>query len=73
MQIRGTRINGSKFDICKSVKKKETLWQLLKRLDEEAGQFNMAISEAKSLIKEVPQFSLRDFCINYPSCFYFLD
>ena len=28
------------------MKKKENLWQLLKRLDEEAGQFNMAISEA---------------------------
>jgi hypothetical protein len=28
------------------MKKKENLWQLLKRLDEEAGQFNMALSEA---------------------------
>ena len=28
------------------VKKKETLWQLLTRLDEEAGEFNMVISEA---------------------------
>jgi hypothetical protein len=28
------------------MKKKDNLWQLLKRLDEEAGQFNMAISEA---------------------------
>jgi hypothetical protein len=34
--------------ICYSspVKKKENLWQLLKRLDEEAGEFNMALSEA---------------------------
>ncbi len=28
------------------MKKKETLWQLLKRLDEEAGQFNIPLSEA---------------------------
>ena len=28
------------------MKKKETLWQLLKRLDEEAGQFNFQLSEA---------------------------
>ena len=27
-------------------KKKETLWELLKRLDEEAGQFNFHLSEA---------------------------
>jgi hypothetical protein len=28
------------------MKKKETLWELLKRLDEEAGQFNVHFSEA---------------------------
>ena len=28
------------------MKKKETLWDMLKRLDEEAGQFNVHISEA---------------------------
>ena len=28
------------------MKKKETLWEMLKRLDEEAGQFNVHISEA---------------------------
>lgn len=28
------------------MKKKETLWDLLKRLDEEAGQFNFQLSEA---------------------------
>jgi hypothetical protein len=28
------------------MKKKENLWQLLKRLDEEAGQFNVYLSEA---------------------------
>ena len=28
------------------MKKKENLWALLKRLDEEAGQFNMHLSEA---------------------------
>lgn len=28
------------------MKKKENLWQLLKRLDEEAGQFNIHLSEA---------------------------
>ncbi len=27
-------------------KKKETLWQLLQRLDEEAGQFNMHLNQA---------------------------
>ena len=27
-------------------KKKESLWQLLERLDEEAGQFNHSLSEA---------------------------
>ncbi|HMK26889.1 MAG TPA: hypothetical protein VK483_12740 [Chitinophagaceae bacterium] len=27
-------------------KKKETLWQLLKRLDHEAGQFNFHLNEA---------------------------
>jgi hypothetical protein len=28
------------------MKKKETLWQLLKRLDKEAGQFNIQLSGA---------------------------
>jgi hypothetical protein len=28
------------------MKKKETLWEMLKRLDEEAGQFNVHLSEA---------------------------
>ena len=28
------------------MKKKETLWDLLKRLDEEAGQFNMHLHKA---------------------------
>jgi len=28
------------------MKKKENLWELLKRLDEEAGQFNLHLSEA---------------------------
>jgi len=28
------------------MKKKETIWEMLKRLDEEAGQFNVHISEA---------------------------
>ena len=28
------------------MKKKETIWQLLKRLDEEAGQFNRHLFEA---------------------------
>ena len=28
------------------MKKKETLWELLKRLDEEAGQFNVHLYEA---------------------------
>ena len=28
------------------MKKKETLWELLERLDQEAGQFNMYLSEA---------------------------
>jgi hypothetical protein len=28
------------------MKKKETLWELLKRLDEEAGQFNVHIHKA---------------------------
>ncbi len=28
------------------MKKKETLWELLKRLDEQAGQFNYHLSEA---------------------------
>jgi hypothetical protein len=28
------------------MKKKETIWEMLKRLDEEAGQFNIHISEA---------------------------
>lgn len=29
-----------------SMKKKETLWELLQRLDEQAGQFNVHLSEA---------------------------
>ena len=28
------------------MKKKENLWQLLKRLDEQAGQFNLHLAEA---------------------------
>ena len=28
------------------MKKKETLWELLKRLDEEAGQFNLHLNKA---------------------------
>jgi len=28
------------------MKKKESLWELIKRLDEEAGQFNVYLSEA---------------------------
>jgi len=28
------------------MKKKETLWELLERLDQEAGQFNLYLSEA---------------------------
>jgi hypothetical protein len=28
------------------MKKKESLWELLKRLDEEAGQFNVHLAEA---------------------------
>ena len=28
------------------MKKKETLWELLKRLDEEAGQFNLHLQKA---------------------------
>ena len=28
------------------MKKKETLWELLERLDEQAGQFNIHLSEA---------------------------
>ena len=28
------------------MKKKESLWELLKRLDEQAGQFNLHIAEA---------------------------
>lgn len=28
------------------MKKKETFWELLERLDEQAGQFNMHLSEA---------------------------
>ena len=28
------------------MKNKETLWQLIKRLDEQAGQFNMYLAEA---------------------------
>lgn len=28
------------------MKKKETFWELLKRLDEQAGQFNVHLSEA---------------------------
>ena len=30
----------------RSMKKKETLWELLKRLDEEAGQFNFHLHQA---------------------------
>ena len=30
----------------KNMKKKENLWELLKRLDEEAGQFNFHLHEA---------------------------
>ncbi len=30
-------------------KKKENLWQLLERLDEEAGQFNQSIAEANRI------------------------
>jgi len=30
----------------KSMKKKETLWQLLKRLDEQGGQFNLHLAAA---------------------------
>ena len=39
-------VSGLKFVIEKSMKKKETLWELLKRLDEEAGQFNVHLYEA---------------------------
>jgi hypothetical protein len=28
------------------VKKKESLWELIKRLDEQAGQFNLYLAEA---------------------------
>jgi hypothetical protein len=38
---------GVKFDIFRgTMKKKETLWELLKRLDEEAGQFNAHLHDA---------------------------
>jgi hypothetical protein len=38
---------GLKFDKdSHTMKKKETLWQLLRRLDEQAGQFNYHLSEA---------------------------
>jgi hypothetical protein len=41
-------LRGVKFDNLekKSMKKKETLWELLGRLDQEAGEFNMYLSEA---------------------------
>jgi len=36
-----------KFDVfIAAMKKKENLWQLLQRLDEEAGQFNFHLYEA---------------------------
>jgi hypothetical protein len=34
------------YYLKQGMKKKETLWELLKRLDEEAGQFNKHLSEA---------------------------
>ena len=38
---------GLKFDsFIQAMKKKENLWQLLQRLDEEAGQFNFHLYEA---------------------------
>jgi hypothetical protein len=38
--------NGLIFDNFINMRKKENLWELLKRLDEEAGQFNVYLSEA---------------------------
>ena len=35
-----------KFVIPISMKKKESLWELLKRLDEQAGQFNAYLHDA---------------------------
>jgi len=38
---------GLKFDVfLRYMKKKENLWELLQRLDEEAGQFNFHLNEA---------------------------
>ena len=39
---------GLKFDVSflRYMKKKENLWELLQRLDEEAGQFNFHLHEA---------------------------
>ena len=39
---------GLKFDVSflRYMKKKENLWELLQRLDEEAGQFNFHLNEA---------------------------
>ncbi len=40
-------LSGLKFAFsCWSMKKKENLWELLKRLDEEAGQYNFHLNEA---------------------------
>jgi hypothetical protein len=41
-------------EICKTslMKKKENLWELLRRLDEEAGQFNIHLSEANRYFDE---------------------
>ena len=40
----------TRLEICLSIsrkmKKKETLWELLKRLDEQAGQYNAYLHEA---------------------------
>jgi len=38
--------NGVIFYNFTNMKKKESLWELLKRLDEEAGQFNTYLAEA---------------------------
>jgi hypothetical protein len=45
---RQVQLPGLKFVVAhkKNMKKKETLWQLLERLDEQAGQFNVYLSEA---------------------------
>jgi hypothetical protein len=46
-KLRSGGQKGSKFDIKTTMKKKkETLWDLLKRLDEEAGQYNFYMHEA---------------------------